>query len=94
MLFTLALFLAPALVSAHGSVTSYKIGGQEYPGYEVSLDIRQRRGRRYFLCFLVDRFIEIVGLLEKRSVNQKNRVSLPSPGRRSSSASGQTTTRS
>lgn len=34
MLSTLALFLAPALVSAHGAVTSYKIGGQEYAGYD------------------------------------------------------------
>ena len=36
MLSTLALLLAPALVSAHGAVTSYKIGGTEYAGYEVS----------------------------------------------------------
>lgn len=36
MLSALALLLAPALVSAHGAVTSYKIGGKEYPGYEVS----------------------------------------------------------
>ncbi|EMR66955.1 putative glycoside hydrolase family 61 protein [Eutypa lata UCREL1] len=34
MLSTLALLLAPALVSAHGAVTSYKIGGTEYAGYE------------------------------------------------------------
>lgn len=36
MLSALALLLAPALVAAHGAVTSYKIAGKEYAGYEVS----------------------------------------------------------
>ncbi|KAI1488584.1 glycoside hydrolase family 61 protein [Biscogniauxia mediterranea] len=30
----LTLFLAPALVAAHGAVTSYEIGGQTYEGYQ------------------------------------------------------------
>lgn len=34
MLFSLALLLAAPLVSAHGAVTSYAIGGKTYPGYE------------------------------------------------------------
>lgn len=34
MLFSLALLLAAPLVSAHGAVTSYVIGGKTYPGYE------------------------------------------------------------
>ncbi|CAJ2503654.1 Uu.00g110480.m01.CDS01 [Anthostomella pinea] len=34
MLFTLPLLLAPALVAAHGAVTSYIIGGTTYPGYQ------------------------------------------------------------
>ena len=45
MLSTLALLLAPALVSAHGAVTSYKIAGKEYPGYEVSRAMQSRRRR-------------------------------------------------
>ncbi|KAI0019873.1 glycoside hydrolase family 61 protein [Xylariomycetidae sp. FL0641] len=34
MLFSLPLFLAPALVAAHGAVVSYEIGGKKYPGYQ------------------------------------------------------------
>ncbi|KAI1343463.1 lytic polysaccharide monooxygenase [Xylariaceae sp. FL0016] len=34
MLFTLPLLFAPALVAAHGAVTSYEIGGKKYPGYQ------------------------------------------------------------
>ncbi|RYP77488.1 hypothetical protein DL771_001061 [Monosporascus sp. 5C6A] len=37
MLFALPFLLAPALVAAHGAVTSYIIGGKTYPGYEASL---------------------------------------------------------
>lgn len=45
MLSSLALLLAPALVAAHGAVTSYKIAGKEYPGYEVSLRSDDPSGR-------------------------------------------------
>ncbi|KAI8948036.1 lytic polysaccharide monooxygenase [Xylaria longipes] len=34
MLFSLPLILAPALVAAHGAVTSYIIDGTTYPGYQ------------------------------------------------------------
>jgi hypothetical protein len=34
MLFTLPLLLAAPLVSAHGAVTSYIIGGKTYDGYQ------------------------------------------------------------
>lgn len=34
MLFSLPLVLAPALVAAHGAVTSYIISGTTYPGYQ------------------------------------------------------------
>ncbi|KAI1850992.1 hypothetical protein JX265_007317 [Neoarthrinium moseri] len=34
MLFALPLLLAAPLVAAHGAVTSYIIGGKEYPGYQ------------------------------------------------------------
>ncbi|KAI1164835.1 lytic polysaccharide monooxygenase [Nemania serpens] len=34
MLFSLPLLVAPALVAAHGAVTSYIIGGTTYPGYQ------------------------------------------------------------
>ncbi|KAI0172910.1 glycoside hydrolase family 61 protein [Hypoxylon sp. FL1284] len=34
MLSSLALFLAPAMVAAHGAVTSYEIGGKTYEGYQ------------------------------------------------------------
>lgn len=75
MLSALTLLLAPALVAAHGAVTSYKIAGKEYVGYEVSEAMVPR--------FDLDVFAEMC-----------NRDSLPSPARRSSSASGRTTTRS
>ncbi|KAF3055153.1 Cellulose-growth-specific protein [Daldinia childiae] len=34
MLFSLPLLVAPALVAAHGAVTSYEIGGKTYEGYQ------------------------------------------------------------
>lgn len=34
MLLTLPLLFAPALVAAHGAVTSYIINGQTYAGYQ------------------------------------------------------------
>ncbi|KAH9897088.1 lytic polysaccharide monooxygenase [Xylariomycetidae sp. FL2044] len=33
-MFGLPLFLAPALVAAHGAVTSYQVDGTQYPGYQ------------------------------------------------------------